>query len=84
MERLAGRRLTQDGVLVIAAQRFRSQEANKADAIERLTTLIQEASIVPISRRPTKPTFASQTRRLESKDRRSTVKSLRGKPSDKD
>ncbi len=82
--RLAGRRLTQDGVLVIAAQRFRTQEANKDDAIARLVALIQEAAIVPITRRPTKPTYASQRRRLEEKGQRATVKSLRGRPTDKD
>jgi len=84
LERLAGRRLTQDGVLVISAQRFRTQERNRQDALDRLTALIQEASIAPIIRRPTKPTLGSRRRRLEDKGQRSTIKSLRNRPSDKD
>ena len=80
LERLAGRRLTLDGILVIAAQRFRTQERNRADALERLVDLIREASIAPIIRRPTKPTLGSHRRRLESKGQRATTKSLRGRP----
>lgn len=80
LERLAGRRLTQDGVLVITAVRFRSQERNRQDAIERLAELVQQASVAPVLRRPTKPTAGSHRRRLEGKERRSTVKSMRGKP----
>ncbi|HIJ63128.1 MAG TPA: aminoacyl-tRNA hydrolase [Rhodospirillaceae bacterium] len=82
LEKLAGRRLTQDGVLVISAQRFRSQEQNRQDAVDRLLTLIREAAVAPIYRRPTRPTLGSKRRRLEAKDRRSTVKELRGKPTD--
>ncbi|MDR3436895.1 alternative ribosome rescue aminoacyl-tRNA hydrolase ArfB [Telmatospirillum sp.] len=82
LERLSGRRLTQDGVLVISAQRFRSQEQNRADALERLIVLIREASIAPVYRRPTRPTLGSKRRRLEAKGHRSTTKSLRGRPSD--
>ena len=82
LERLAGRRLTQDGVLVISAQRFRSQEQNRQDAVDRLLALIREAAIMPIYRRPTRPTLGSKRRRLEEKDRRSTIKDLRGKPTD--
>ena len=79
--RLAGRRLTQDGVLVILADRFRSQDRNRQDALDRLTDLIRRAAVRPVPRRPTKPTFASRQRRLEGKKRRSTVKGLRsGKP----
>jgi ribosome-associated protein len=74
LERLAGRRLTQDGILVIAAQRFRSQIRNREDAIERLTVLIREAAIPPTPRRPTRPTAASRRRRLDSKARRSATK----------
>jgi ribosome-associated protein len=74
LERLAGRRLTQDGILVIAAQRFRSQIRNREDAIERLTALIREAAIPPTPRRPTRPTAASRRRRLDSKARRSATK----------
>jgi ribosome-associated protein len=75
--RLAGRRLTQDGILVITAQRFRTQERNRQDAIERLAELLRAAAVVPVTRRATKPTKASHQRRLESKSRRSGVKTLR-------
>ena len=78
LNRLAGQRMTKDGVIVIHAQRFRTQERNRADAIERLTELLQEAAFRPITRRPTKPTLGSKTRRLEGKKRRSDVKSKRG------
>jgi ribosome-associated protein len=77
LERFAGRRLTQDGVLVINAQRFRSQERNRQDALDRLVALIQEAAVPPVSRRPTRPTAASRQRRLEAKGRRGVLKSLR-------
>lgn len=82
VERLAGRRLTQDGVLVIAAQRFRTQERNRQDALDRLIDLVRQASIVPVIRRPTKPTMGSRRRRLEEKSQRSTVKNLRRSPPD--
>jgi ribosome-associated protein len=75
--KLAGRRMTQDGVLVIAAQRFRSQEQNRQDALERLIALIRQAAVRPTPRRKTKPTLASKKRRLEGKTRRSEIKSLR-------
>ena len=79
---LAGRRLTQDGVLVIIAQRHRTQERNREDARERLIELIRQAGVPPKRRRPTRPTAASHERRIESKKRRSGVKRLRGtKPS---
>jgi ribosome-associated protein len=74
---LAGRRLTKDGVLVLIAQSHRTQERNRADAIERLVALIQEASVKPIPRRVTKPTKASKQRRIEGKKRRSGIKDLR-------
>jgi ribosome-associated protein len=77
LERLAGRRLTQDGVLVINAQRYRSQERNRQDALDRLTALIREAETPPVPRRPTRPTLASRKRRLEAKGRRAVVKELR-------
>ena len=80
LERLAGRRLTHDGVLVISAQRYRTQERNREDAVERLTALIREASIAPVVRRATKPTAGSRRRRLETKSRQSTIKNLRGRP----
>ncbi len=80
LERLAGRRLTQDGVIVITAQRFRTQERNREDARERLFALIREAAVRPIVRRATRPTLASKRRRLEGKTRRSTTKGLRSAP----
>ncbi|MEW5729733.1 MAG: alternative ribosome rescue aminoacyl-tRNA hydrolase ArfB [Pseudomonadota bacterium] len=83
LERLAGRRLTRDGVLVITAQRFRTQDQNRQDALERLLELIREAAKPPPPvRRPTKPTKGSQQRRLEGKAKRSVVKSLRGRVDD--
>jgi ribosome-associated protein len=75
--KLAGSRLTQDGVLVITAQRFRSQERNREDALERLLDLIRTAAVAPVKRRKTKPTKAAKQRRLESKSRRSRIKTLR-------
>ena len=81
LERLAGRRLTRDGVLVIAAQSHRTQERNRADAQARLVALIQEAAVKPVPRRATKPTRASKQRRIESKKHRSGIKGMRtGKP----
>src|SRR5215467_3323263 len=77
LERLAGRRLTRDGVLVITAQRHRTQERNRADGLERLIELIRAATERPRPRRPTRPTFASKVRRLEGKRRRGGVKALR-------
>jgi ribosome-associated protein len=78
LERLAGRRLTQDGVLVITAQRHRTQERNREDALERLLALIREAAVPPVPRRATRPTVASRQRRLEAKGRRAAVKRQRG------
>src|ERR1700676_3303938 len=77
LERLAGRRLTRDGVLVIMAQRHRTQERNRQDALDRLIELIQQASVAPTPRRPTRPTRGSKERRLASKKNRSGIKSLR-------
>ena len=77
--RLAGKRLTKDGVLVLMAQNNRTQERNRAEARERLIDLIREASVKPVPRRATKPTKASKTRRLEGKKLRSNVKDMRGK-----
>lgn len=76
--RLAGSKLTQDGVIVITAQHFRDQARNRADALERLVALIQEALVPPTPRRATKPTLASKKRRLEGKAKRSGVKAMRG------
>ena len=83
-ERLSGRRLTLEGVLVITANRFRTQERNRADALERLVELLAQAAHRPKARRPTKPTYSSRLKRLESKTRRSGVKSMRGRPSSGD
>ena len=77
LNRLAGQRMTKEGVIVIHAQRFRTQERNRADAIDRLLELLREAVIRPTPRRPTKPTFGSKQRRLEGKKRRSDVKAKR-------
>ena len=74
---LAGQRMTKDGVIVIHAQRFRTQERNRADAIDRLLDLLREASVRPKPRRATKPTLGSKVRRLEGKKRRSDVKAGR-------
>ena len=80
--RLAGKRMTKDGVLVIIAQRHRTQERNRADALERLVTLAREAATPPVPRRATKPTKASKERRLEGKKLRGGIKGLRrSKPS---
>src|ERR1700719_3388475 len=75
--RLAARRLTRDGVLVINAQRHRTQERNRQDALDRLIALIQRAAVAPVPRRPTKPTRGSKERRLATKKNRSSIKGLR-------
>jgi ribosome-associated protein len=77
LERLAGRRLTGDGVLVIDARSQRSQKQNREEALERLRGLIEAASHPPRPRRPTKPTTASRRRRLETKRRRARLKHQR-------
>ncbi len=77
LERLAGRRLTREGVLVITAQRHRTQERNREDARERLIELIREAATPPVPRRATRPTRASRERRIQTKKRRATIKGLR-------
>ncbi|MDZ4369707.1 MAG: alternative ribosome rescue aminoacyl-tRNA hydrolase ArfB [Afipia sp.] len=74
---LAGQRMTKDGVIVIHAQRFRTQERNRADAIDRLLDLLREASVRPKPRRATRPTLGSKIRRLDGKKRRSDVKAKR-------
>jgi ribosome-associated protein len=76
--RLAGQRMTKDGVIVIHAQRHRTQERNREDAIERLVELVREASIRPTPRRATRPTLGSKKRRLDGKKKRGTVKAMRG------
>jgi len=84
LQKLAGARLTLDGVIVITAARHRTQERNRADAVERLVALIAKAAVAPVKRKPTKPTKAAKARRLDAKSRRAGVKSMRGKPSDAD
>ena len=78
LERLAGSRMTKDGIIVIQAYRFRTQELNRADAIDRLVDMLEKAMVRPTPRRPTKPTAGSRQRRLEGKKRRSDIKSRRG------
>jgi ribosome-associated protein len=78
LERLAGQRLSQDGVLVIRAQRFRSQERNRQDALDRLVGLIRRAASPPPPRRPTRPSAASREQRLADKARRARLKRQRG------
>ncbi len=77
LKHLAGRRFTDEGVIVIRAERFRTQERNREDARERLFALIRQAAVVPKKRIPTKPTRASKERRHEDKVKRSRVKQLR-------
>lgn len=77
LRKLAGNRLSADGVLTIEASRFRTQEQNREDARQRLTALIQKATEVPKPRRKTKPTLASKMKRVEGKRRRGEIKSLR-------
>jgi ribosome-associated protein len=77
LARLAGARLTRDGVLVIIAQRHRTQARNREDALERFIDLVRRAAIAPRPRRPTKPTKASRERRIEGKKRRAGIKHLR-------
>jgi ribosome-associated protein len=78
LNRLAGQRMTKDGVIVMHGQRFRTQERNRADVIDRLVELLREAMVRPTPRRATRPTLGSKQRRLEGKKRRSDIKSKRG------
>ncbi|HWP94721.1 MAG TPA: alternative ribosome rescue aminoacyl-tRNA hydrolase ArfB [Gammaproteobacteria bacterium] len=79
LARLAGRRVTAAGELVIVAQRFRTQERNRADALERLAALLHAALTPPRPRKATQPTAASKRRRIEAKTRRAGIKRLRGR-----
>lgn len=79
--KLAGQKLTRDGVVVISADRFRTQERNRDDALARLLDLLREAAVVPKVRRKTRPTLASKKRRIEGKKHRSKIKDRRGRPS---
>ena len=80
LEKLAGRRLTKQGVIVITANKHRTQDANRKDAIERLVELIKNACIEPKKRIATKPSWAARRRRLEGKTKRSIVKKMRKRP----
>jgi ribosome-associated protein len=80
LARLAGRRLNQDGILIITAQRHRTQARNRDDAMGRLVALLRAAAMPPPVRRPTRPTAASRQRRLATKQRRASIKRLRGPP----
>jgi ribosome-associated protein len=82
LETIAGRQLSQDGILIVTAQEHRSQERNRTTALEKLLALLRKASVRPKRRIATRPTKASKTRRLDSKSKRSTTKNLRrSKPS---
>ena len=78
---LAGRRMTKDGVVVITANQFRTQELNRRDALDRLIALIRAAATPPKHRRPTKPSKGAKQRRLDGKRRQSNLKKVRGKVS---
>ena len=84
LEKLAGNRLTQDGVLIITAQRHRTQHLNRQDALDRLVALIRQAATPPAPRHATKPTKSARERRLKGKSRRSTLKQLRRGPTIED
>lgn len=79
---LRDRRISKDGVVIIKAQQFRTQEKNRRAALERLTDLIRSVAVVPKARKPTKPTKISQRKRLDSKTQRGRTKLLRGKVSE--
>ena len=76
---LRDQRITTEGVVVIKAQRTRSQDMNRADALARLQALVDSVAAPPVVRRPTKPTFGSKQRRLEGKSQRAQIKAGRGK-----
>ena len=84
LRRLAGRRLTGDGVLVIDARRYRTRERNRRDALERLVALVREAAVAPRPRKATRPSLAAKRRRLEAKQRRGTLKRRRRRVTDED
>jgi ribosome-associated protein len=80
LRRLAGKRMTDEDVLIITAQRLRTQEQNRRDAMARVEELLEQAAIEPKVRRATRPTRASKERRLESKQQRGSIKKARGSP----
>ena len=77
LEKLAGRQVSGEGVLLIRAYRHRTQERNRQDALDRLIELVRRAAVPPVPRRPTKPTAGSRRRRLDAKKKRATIKGLR-------
>lgn len=79
---LSDQRITGEGVVVIKAQTSRSQDANRAEALQRLNELVNSVAVPPKPRRPTKPTYGSKQRRLEGKSQRSAIKAGRGKVTD--
>ncbi|SHO62418.1 ribosome-associated protein [Pseudoxanthobacter soli DSM 19599] len=82
LQKLAGKRLTAEGVIVITADRHRTQERNRQDAVDRLVEMIREAAVPPVKRRATRPTLASKVRRLDAKVQRGRTKTLRGRVDD--
>lgn len=84
LQRLAGSKLTSEGVIVITANRFRTQEANRRDAVDRLTELIAKAAEVQAPRRATRPSKAVKAKRTDAKTRRGAVKAMRGRVSGQD
>ena len=82
LKRLAGRRWTQDGAVVITSEKHRSQAMNREDARERLADLIRQALVAPKRRIPTRPTLGSKRRRMDAKTKRGQIKAMRGKVSD--
>ncbi len=82
MRVLAGKRVTQDGVLILTAREHRTQEANRAEVRARLEELLAQAAVVPKTRRPSRPTKGSKMRRLADKAQRSSSKQLRGSAGD--
>ena len=76
---LHDQRITKDGVIIIKAQEFRSQEMNRGEALRRLKELVQSIAVLPAVRRPTKPTRSSQKKRMDSKARHGVIKSMRGR-----
>lgn len=79
LQKLSDQRITDNGIIVIKAQRFRSQDKNRADALTRLAELVKTAGAVPKKRRPTKPSRSSQTKRMDSKTKHGQLKSQRGR-----
>lgn len=76
---LRDQRITKDGVIIIKAQEFRSQEMNRGEALRRLKELVQSIAVLSVARRPTKPTRSSQKKRMDSKARRGAIKNMRGR-----